>query len=44
MPTAASGLIDHGMPIPGINDGYSGTVPDLGAVERDDLTFAHGFD
>jgi parallel beta-helix repeat protein len=44
MPTAASGLIDRGVRIPGINDNYSGAAPDLGAVERNDLIFADGFD
>ena len=28
-----SPLIDHGMAIPGINDGYQGQAPDMGAIE-----------
>jgi parallel beta-helix repeat protein len=34
-----SDLLDRGVPIPGINDGYHGTAPDPGAFERggDDL-------
>jgi hypothetical protein len=31
---AGSDLIDEGEFIPGINDGYSGTAPDIGAFER----------
>jgi hypothetical protein len=31
---AASNAIDGGQPLPGINDGYTGTAPDLGALER----------
>jgi len=31
--TAASPAIDAGVSIPGINDGYNGTAPDLGAIE-----------
>lgn len=30
---AGSGLIDRGLVIPGINDGYAGSAPDLGAFE-----------
>jgi hypothetical protein len=33
-PSATSPLIDRGLVIPGINDGYSGAAPDIGAVER----------
>jgi len=29
--------------LPGINDGYQGTAPDLGAVELTDLIFKDGF-
>jgi hypothetical protein len=29
-----SPLIDKGIPLPGINDGYSGSAPDIGAFER----------
>ena len=30
---ATSGLIDKGVPLPGINNGYRGAAPDLGAYE-----------
>lgn len=43
-PSATSALIDRGVVIPGINDGYGGAAPDLGAVERDDPIFGDGFD
>ena len=42
-PRADSPLIDHGLPIPGINDGYRGSAPDIGAIEYDDRIFADGF-
>jgi hypothetical protein len=29
-----STLIDRGLPIPGVNDGFSGQAPDIGALER----------
>jgi len=32
---AGSPAIDHGLPIPGINDGFLGTAPDIGAFEFD---------
>jgi parallel beta-helix repeat protein len=44
MPTLGSPLIDHGVIMPGINDGYAGAAPDIGAVERVDSIFANGFD
>ena len=47
MPAAGSALIDRGVPLPGINDGYAGAAPDIGAVERveaADPVFASGFD
>ena len=28
-----SAAIDHGVPIPNVNDGFTGTAPDLGAFE-----------
>ena len=31
---ASSPLIDKGVPIPGINDDWIGTAPDLGAIEH----------
>ncbi|MBX3698374.1 MAG: right-handed parallel beta-helix repeat-containing protein [Dokdonella sp.] len=39
-----SAAIDRGEPLPGINDGFSGTAPDIGAFEFDDLIYADGFD
>lgn len=33
-PTAASPLVDRGVYLPGINDGFQGQAPDIGAVER----------
>jgi parallel beta-helix repeat protein len=33
-PTAASALVDRGLYLPGINDGFRGQAPDLGAIER----------
>jgi len=30
---AASPLVDRGLYIPGINDGYQGAAPDIGAIE-----------
>jgi hypothetical protein len=32
---AGSKAVDAGTPLPTINDGFSGTAPDLGALERD---------
>lgn len=43
-PAADSALIDRGVLLPGINDGYAGAAPDIGAVERDETIFADGFD
>jgi hypothetical protein len=37
---AASPLVDKGVPIPGINDGYAGRAPDIGAFESDHGTGA----
>jgi hypothetical protein len=44
MPLGASPLVDHGVLLPGINDGYADAAPDIGAVERVDLIFADGYD
>lgn len=33
-PSSSSPLLDRGLYIPGINDGYAGAGPDIGAVER----------
>jgi parallel beta-helix repeat protein len=46
-PTAASPLVDRGVPIPGISDTVPDGLPDIGAVERiprTDAIFANGFD
>jgi len=32
---AGSKAVDLGAPLPTINDGFSGTAPDLGALEQD---------
>jgi hypothetical protein len=34
-PSSLSPLVDHGLYIPGINDGYAGAGPDIGAIERE---------
>lgn len=39
-----SAAIDRGAVLPGINDGYAGAAPDLGAFEFDDAIFANGFE
>ncbi len=41
-PREGSPLVDRGRPLPGIDDGWSGTAPDIGAVERGLL--ADGFE
>jgi hypothetical protein len=33
-PAPGSPLIDRGLPIPGVNDLYTGRAPDVGAIER----------
>lgn len=43
-PMQSSALIDRGLALPGINDGYGGVAPDIGAVERNDPVFSDGFD
>ncbi len=43
-PTPTSPLVDHGAVIPGVNDGYQGAAPDLGAVELAVAVFADGFE
>ncbi len=42
-PALGSPLIDEGLPLPGINDGFEGTGPDIGAFEWTDLIFKDGF-
>jgi parallel beta-helix repeat protein len=39
-----SGLIDAGLHIPGINDGFDGSAPDIGAFERLESIFKDGFE
>jgi hypothetical protein len=41
---AGSAAIDRGAVLPGINDGYAGAAPDLGAFEFGDTIFANGFE
>jgi parallel beta-helix repeat protein len=41
---ATSELIDAGLYIPGINDGFDGSAPDIGAFERGDTIFSDGFE
>ncbi len=43
-PLAASPLINRGLTIPGINDGFGGAAPDIGAVEYGAPLFADGFE
>lgn len=43
-PALGSPLIDRGVVLPGVNDGYEGTAPDIGAVELTDLIFKDGFE
>jgi parallel beta-helix repeat protein len=43
-PQTGSALVDGGISIAGIDDGYTGTAPDLGAVELDGTIFDDGFD
>jgi parallel beta-helix repeat protein len=43
-PTAGSDLIDRGVVIAGINDGFEGLAPDIGAVETGSPLFADGFE
>ncbi len=42
-PALGSPLIDRGVALPGINDGWEGTAPDIGAIELSDLIFKDGF-
>jgi hypothetical protein len=42
-PAPGSPLVDRGLALPGINDGYEGAAPDIGAVELTDLIFKDGF-
>jgi len=41
---ATSPLIDVGTPLPGLNDGFAGTAPDLGAFEAPDWIFVDRFE
>ncbi len=43
-PQPESRLIDRGIVIPGINDGFEGLAPDVGAVESGTPLFADGFE
>jgi len=42
-PRAGSGLVDRGLILPGINDAFAGSAPDMGAVEYGAPLFADGF-
>ncbi len=44
LPLPDSPVIDRGVVLPGINDGFSGAAPDIGAIEYADDLFADGFD
>lgn len=39
-----AGLVDAGQPIPGVNNGFAGAAPDLGAFELPTTLFADGFE
>ncbi len=41
---SASQLVDAALVIPGINDRYDGSGPDIGAYERSDAVFSDGFE
>jgi hypothetical protein len=43
-PGAESELINRGTVIPGINDGFEGSAPDMGAVESSPSIFSDGFE
>lgn len=43
-PEPDSPLVDRGLVIPGINDGFEGAAPDIGAVESGMPLFADGFE
>lgn len=43
-PRVGSALIDRGLAIPGINDGFEGAAPDVGTVEHGVPFFADGFE
>ena len=44
-PLPTSPLIDHGVVLPGINDGFVGAAPDIGALEHNsDRIFDDGFE
>jgi len=43
-PTSDSLLVDRGLVIPGINDDYQGSAPDIGAVERGAPLFTDDFE
>jgi hypothetical protein len=43
-PRSTSAALDRGLVIPGINDGFAGAAPDLGAVELNNGLFRDGFE
>jgi len=43
-PQAGSALVDHGLVLPGINDSFEGSAPDIGAIEYGSPLFTDGFE
>jgi hypothetical protein len=43
-PLAGSALVDRGLVLPGINDSFEGSAPDIGAIEYGSPLFADGFE
>lgn len=43
-PQAGSALVDRGLILPGINDSFQGSAPDIGAVEYGTPLFSNGFE
>jgi len=43
-PQVGSALVDRGLVLPGINDSFEGSAPDMGAVEHGVPLFADGFE
>jgi hypothetical protein len=43
-PSPTSPLVDRGEVIPGVNAGFSGSAPDIGAFEVGEALFADGFE
>jgi parallel beta-helix repeat protein len=43
-PRPGSAVLDRGVALPGINDGWFGAAPDMGAIEGGDHVFRDGFE